>query len=316
MKTFTLNDGNTIPAIGLGTWKSREGDAYRAVKEALRVGYRHIDCAWIYQNEAEVGRAIGESLQEGVVSREDLFITSKLWNSFHGPDDVEKGCRETLNALGLEYLDLYLMHWPVAFRPGKVMPDTADDFWPLPEMPLAKTFQAMVQLRNQGLVKSVGVSNFSLTKLEQLVAEAGVIPAVNQVELHPYNPQPELLTYCQGQGIHLTAYSPLGSSDRPPSMKQRNEPTLLENNTIKTTATQEGLTPAQLLIAWAIDRGTSVIPKSTNPDRIAENFAAASHPLSPRTRAALDDIDIRFRYVSPQDWFISGVTYTGESFWC
>ncbi|MEM9164887.1 MAG: aldo/keto reductase, partial [Cyanobacteria bacterium P01_F01_bin.4] len=164
MKTFTLNDGHKIPAFGLGTWKSHEGDAYQSVKEAIRIGYRHIDGAWIYGNEAEVGRAICESISDGVVAREDLFVTSKLWNSFHAPDDVETGCRETLTSFGLEYLDLYLIHWPVAFRPGPVMPEGPEGFWPLSEMPLSKTFKAMVKLRDQGLVKSVGVSNFTISK--------------------------------------------------------------------------------------------------------------------------------------------------------
>lgn len=315
MKTVTLNDGNTMPALGLGTWKSREGDAYRAVKEALRVGYRHIDGAWIYQNEEEVGRGIREAIADGIVKREDIFLTSKLWNSFHAPEDVEKGCRETLNALGLDYLDLYLMHWPVAFRPGKMMPQSQEDFWPLTEMPVAETFKAMIKLQEQGLVKSVGVSNFGITRLEQLISESRYTPAVNQVELHPYNPQNELLGYCQEKGIYLTAYSPLGSSDRPDSMKASDEPPLLDNAIVKDTAAEEGITPGQLLIAWAINRDTSVIPKSVNPSRIAENFAIASHRLSPKARAALDRIDTRFRYVQPKDWFLPGVTYTGADFW-
>lgn len=315
MKTFTLNDGKIMPAFGLGTWKSPEGDVYQAVKEALRIGYRHIDGAWIYGNEKEVGRAVCDAIAEGAVVREAVFITSKLWNSFHAPEDVEKGCQETLSAFGLDYLDLYLMHWPVAFQPGLVMPQGPEGFIPLSKMPLAKTFEAMVKLRDQGLVKSVGVSNFSSAKLERLIAEGGITPAVNQVELHPYNPQSDLLAYCRNHGIHLTAYSPLGSRDRPDSMKATDEPPLLENDIVVATAAEEGLTPAQLLIAWAIDRGTSVIPKSTNPERIAQNLVAASHTLSAKARAALDNIDTRFRYVSPQGWFIPGVTYEGSSFW-
>ncbi|MEM9907456.1 MAG: aldo/keto reductase [Cyanobacteria bacterium P01_D01_bin.44] len=315
MKTFTLNDGNPIPAFGLGTWKSHEGDAYQAVKEALRIGYRHIDGAWIYGNEAEVGRAICESISDGIVAREDLFVTSKLWNSFHAPGDVETGCRETLTSFGLEYIDLYLMHWPVAFRPGPVMPEGPEGFWPLSEMPLSKTFEAMLTLREQGLVKSVGVSNFTIFKLEKLIAESGTVPAMNQVELHPYNPQDSLLAYCHDKGIQMTAYSPLGSRDRPDSMKASDEPPLLENDVVQAIAAEEKLTPAQLLIAWAIDRGTAVIPKSTNPDRIAENFAAASHNLSSKARSVLDDIQIRYRYVNPQSWHIPGVTYEGSDFW-
>lgn len=314
MKTFTLNDGTIVPAFGLGTWKSPKGEVYAAVKEALTVGYRHIDAAWIYLNEEEVGKGITESLDAGVLSREDLFVTSKLWNSFHKPEDVETGCQESLKALGLDYLDLYLMHWPVAFKPGTLGPKP-EDFLPLSEVPLAATFEAMVALKEKGLVRSVGVSNFSVSKLEKLIKETGVVPSMNQVELHPYNPQPELKAYCDEKGIRLTAYSPLGSGDRPESMKAKDEPPLLENETVIQLAEAEGISAGQLLIAWAIDRGTVVIPKSTNAGRIAQNFAAASHSLSADARKALDEIGIAYRYVSPESWFIPGVTYEGEGFW-
>ena len=315
MKTFTLNDGNAMPAFGLGTWKSKPGLVTQAVKEALKVGYRHIDAAWIYQNETEVGQGIRESIETGVLSRKDLFATSKLWNTFHKPEDVETGCQETLTALGLDYLDLYLMHWPIAFRPGKPDHKEPDDFLSLDELPISKTFEAMVQLRDKGMVKSVGVSNCGISTLKKIIDQSGVVPAMNQVELHPYNPQNDLLKYCEEKGIRLTAYSPLGSGDRPDSMKQKDEPPLLENDTVKSVAEKEDLTPAQLLIAWAIDRGTVVIPKSTNPGRIAENFAAAEHNLSAEARDALNNIGIQHRFVNVDSWLIPGVTYTGDSFW-
>ncbi|MEO1635275.1 MAG: aldo/keto reductase [Cyanobacteria bacterium J06631_9] len=314
MKSFTLNDGTIMPAFGLGTWKSPKDAVYEAVKEALRVGYRHIDAAWIYQNENEVGRAITESLSSGILTRDELFVTSKLWNSFHAPADVEKGCQETLSALGLDFVDLYLMHWPVAFRPGTLGPKP-EDFVPLSDCPLSATFEALLTLKEKGLARSIGVSNFSVSKLEQLIGETGVVPAINQVELHPYNPQPELKQYCKEKGIRLTAYSPLGSSDRPDTMKAKDEPPLLENEAVISTAAVEGISPAQLLIAWAIDRGTVVIPKSTNAGRIAENLEGATHQLSASARQALDDIDVQYRYVSPESWFIKGVTYSGDSFW-
>ncbi len=314
MKTVTLNDGNTIPAFGLGTWKSPKDAVYEAVKEALKIGYTHIDAAWIYFNENEVGKAIGESMAAGAIAREDLFVTSKLWNSFHAPEAVEQGCEETLTALGLDYVDLYLMHWPVAVKPG-TFGSNREDFILLDDCPLSATFEAMVALKEKGLARSVGVSNFSVSKLEQLIAETGVVPAMNQVELHPYNPQSDLLAYCQQKGIQVTSYSPLGSGDRPDSMKVKDEPPLLENETVKAVAKSEGVSPAQLLIAWAIDRKTVVIPKSTNAERLAENFAAARHELSAEARESLDNIDTRFRYVSPESWFIPRVTYEGESFW-
>ncbi|MEO1394719.1 MAG: aldo/keto reductase [Cyanobacteria bacterium J06634_5] len=315
MKSIMLRDGNTIPAFGLGTWKSPKGEVRKAVAEALRVGYRHIDAAWIYQNEAEVGAGINDAIQAGDVTREDMFVTSKLWNTFHAPEAVETGCQETLSALGLEYLDLYLIHWPVAFKPGIEQHNSREDFWSITELPLSETFSAMLKLRDKGLVKSVGVSNCGLSILKKLVAESDEAPAMNQIELHPYNRQTALLQYCHDNNIAVTAYSPLGSGDRPQSMKQKGEPPLLENEVVNAIATKEGITPAQLLIAWAIDRDTVVIPKSTNPDRIAENLAAATHTLSSEARSALDNIDIQYRYVSPNAWFIPGVTYEGDSFW-
>jgi alcohol dehydrogenase (NADP+) len=294
----------------LGTWKSRNGEAYQAVKVALRVGYRHIDGAWIYRNEDEVGQSIRESVTEGVIQRQEIFVTSKLWNSYHQPQDVETNCQKTLTSLGIDYLDLYLMHWPLAFRPDKMMAEGKEDLIPLSDLPLSITFAAMLKLKDKGLVKSVGVS-----KLKQLISETGVVPAVNQVEMHPYNPQTELYTYCRDQGIHLTAYAPLGSMDHPEIMRKKNEPLLLENEVVKSTATTKGITPAQLLIAWAIDRGTSTIPKSANPEWIAENIAAGSHLLSTHARQALDELEIRFRFINPEGWFIKGITYEGEDFW-
>ncbi|EDX87845.1 oxidoreductase, aldo/keto reductase family [Synechococcus sp. PCC 7335] len=304
-----------MPAFGLGTWKSPKGEVSKAVAEALTVGYTHVDAAWIYQNEQAVGAGISEAIKAGVIARDSLFVTSKLWNTFHQPEAVEKGCKESLDALGLDYLDLYLMHWPVAFKPGKSQHNSADDFYSLSELPLSKTFEAMSQLREQGLVKSVGVSNFSISKIEKVIAEAGIVPAINQVEMHPYNPQNELLDYCHDQGIHVTAYSPLGSGDRPASLKAKDEPPLLENEDVKAIATEENLSPAQLLIAWALDRGTIVIPKSTNAKRISENLAAVEHTLSSDARTALDNIGIQHRYVNVSDWYIPGVTYEGSDFW-
>lgn len=315
MKTFTLNDGTIMPAFGLGTWKSPKGEVSQAVEAALKAGYTHIDAAWIYQNEQEVGEGISAAIKAGAIARESLFVTSKLWNAFHQPAEVEKGCRESLSALGLDYLDLYLMHWPIAFRPDRSSHNSAEDFYSIDELPLSKTFEAMAELREKGLVKSVGVSNFSISKLENIIAETGVVPAVNQVEMHPYNPQNDLLSYCQDKGIRVTAYSPLGSGDRPASMKAKDEPPLLENETVQAIAAQENLSPAQLLIAWGLDRETVVIPKSTNAKRIAENLAAVGHTISAEARNALNNVSIQHRYVSVDSWFIPNVTYAGEDFW-
>ncbi|MEM6531158.1 MAG: aldo/keto reductase [Myxococcota bacterium] len=314
-QSFALNDGNTIPAIGLGTWKSADDGAYRAVREAITVGYRHIDGAWIYGNEDQVGRAIRDAISAGEVTREDIFLTTKLWNSFHAPEDVEKGMAESLKNLGLDYVDLYLMHWPIAFRLGVTLPSADDDFRPLSEVPLDATYTAMLALKERGLTRSVGVSNFSFNKLEVLAAAVGHFPAVNQVELHPYHPQSDLIAYCRKTNVHLTAYSPLGSRDRPPRLQQDNEPPVMESPEVVAIAEEEGLSVAQLLVAWAIDRGTSVIPKSENPGRIRENFEHLPRALSERARSGLDAIETRFRYVNPTGLFRDGVTHEGTDFW-
>jgi len=315
MQSFLLNDGHRIPALGLGTWKAQAGQAKAAVLEALKLGYRHIDCAWIYGNEAEIGEAFAEAFAQGIVTRDQLFVTSKLWNAFHDPAEVEPAIAETLTALRLEHLDLYLMHWPVAFRPGVSFPKSAEDLWPEAELPPSKTFAAMLALRDKGLIRSVGVSNFSPSKLKALIDDLGVAPAVNQVELHPYNPQLRLRGFCKSKGIHLTGYSPLGSMDRPSMMRHDTDPPLLENEMVQGLAHAEGVTPAQLLLAWGMASGHSVIPKSSRPQRLAENLAAADHTLSDSARNQLDAITIQHRYIVPAAFVVPGVTYTNEDFW-
>lgn len=315
MKSFLLNNGRQLPGLGLGTWKSKPGEVFLAVKEAIACGYRHIDCAFIYNNEREVGAAVSECIDRGIVHRDDLWITSKLWNSFHRPEDVAAGCRKSLEALQLDRLDLYLVHWPVAFQPGVTMPTDVEGFIPLSELPLATTWAAMESLVDQGLTTSIGVSNCGPARLAQLLDGSRIPPAVNQVELHPYLPQPELLDFCADNSIHVTAYSPLGSPDRPTSMKHEDEPTLLENPIVQERAKAQSITRGQVLIAWALNRGTSVIPKSVNPGRIRENYEAGGILLSGPSRGALDGIETRMRYVNPSGMMIPGVTYTGDSFW-
>jgi len=168
MKELTFADGTSIPQLGLGTWKSKPGEVTQAVKEALNTGYRHIDCAAIYGNEKEIGRAFGKIFEGGEIRREEVLVTSKLWNDMHAPADVEAGLRTTLSDLGLEYLDLYLMHWPIALKRGSSFPFGADDFLAPGELPFTKTWAAMEDLKQSGLVRQIGVSNFSVTKLEKL----------------------------------------------------------------------------------------------------------------------------------------------------
>lgn len=315
MQTLTFRNGDALPAIGLGTWKSQPGDVHRAVLAALRMGYRHIDCARIYQNEREVGLALTEAFREGVVDRRDVWVTSKLWNDAHAPADVRPALEQTLADLGLEDLDLYLVHWPVAHRPGVLGPQSASDFVPLEELPLSVTWQAMEQLAESGLVRHIGVSNFSAPKLRALCAGARRRPEMNQVELHPYLQQDELLATCRELGVHVTAYSPLGSPDRPEGMKAKGEPVLLQDPVVGEVAARHGASPAQVLVAWAVARGTAVIPKSVHPDRMRQNLEAARIELTDEDMGALAGLDRHRRYVDGTFWERPGGPYTVRSLW-
>lgn len=315
MKTFKFKNNDEMPVLGLGTWKSNPGEVYDAVREAIKIGYRHIDCAALYGNEPEIGQAFADAFKDGDVKRSDLWVTSKLWNNAHIKADVKPALKQTLKDLQLDYLDLYLIHWPVVLKPGVVFPSSEDDFLSLEEVPTTETWEAMEDCAKAGLTKHIGVSNFTVKKIKDLLTKCEIAPEVNQIELHPFLQQNEMLEFCNKENIVLTAYSPLGSTDRPPQFKAPNEPSLFENPTIVEIAKTKGISSAQVLISWAVQRGTSVIPKSVNPGRMKQNLDAADITLSSEEMKKIADMDRHARFIVGQFWDAPSHGYSVQTLW-
>ncbi len=253
---FTLNNGIEIPAVGLGTFRSKDDDAYQAVLHALKNGYRHIDTAAIYQNEEEVGRAIKDS----GVPREDIFVTTKLWNSDQGYLSAKKALKKSLERLQLEYIDLYLIHWPKTYEKA------------------ADTYQAMEEMYKEGFIRSIGVSNFNFHHLEHLFETAEIMPVVNQVECHIQYQNTKLHEFCMKHGIYLEAYAPLMSHH----IKE-----LLEDDTLKEIAKKHDATSTQIALRYLLDRDIIILPKSVTPSRIDENLKVLELELDDEDREAL-----------------------------
>jgi len=315
MRSATFANGDSMPLLGLGTWKSAPGEVGAAVREAIRLGYRHIDCASVYANEPEVGEAIRSAIEAGEVKREELWITSKLWCNAHGRDNVEAALRRTLADLGLEWLDLYLIHWPVPIKPGVAFPSSGEDLLPPAQVPIRDTWEGMEGVLEAGLTRHIGVSNFSSHKLHELLAHCRIRPEVNQVERHPLLQQPALVADCAAEGIHITAYSPLGSQDRPAGLKGADEPVLLRNPVIEAIAAERGCTPAQVLLAWHLQSGISTIPKSVSPARLKENLAAAEITLTPADLEQIGALDQNLRLVSGSFWLMEGSPWSLQNLW-
>jgi len=309
MPALPFRNGDAMPALGLGSWRLPPELTAATVRTALELGYRHLDAASIYGNEPQIGEALRRAFAAGLVRREQLWVTSKLWNDCHEPHAVRPALERSLAHLGLERLDLYLIHWPLSQRRGVAMASSPDEQLSLEQVPLAATWAAMEALVDQGLTRHIGVSNFSGAKLKALSAGARIRPEALQIERHPLLQQNELIAWCREHGVVVTGYGPLGSSgpNRPPLV--------LEHPQVVALAAQRGLTPAQLLLAWGIGCGTAVIPKSVQPARLAENLAAAGEALDGELMAQLMALDEGRRLIDGRFSCLEGGPYTLESLW-
>ncbi|XP_059608408.1 aldo-keto reductase family 1 member B1-like [Phlebotomus argentipes] len=294
--SLTLNNGLKIPMLGLGTWGSPQGEVARAVKEALDLGYRHIDCAFVYGNEQEVGDGLAAKIADGTVKREDVWVTSKLWNTFHSAHLVRPALEKTLQNLQLKQLDLYLIHWPMGYKEGgEIFPADTDGKTLFSDVDYLETWKGMEECLKAGLTRSIGLSNFNIRQVERVLAAGSVKPAMNQVEYHPYLHQTELSQWCRAKGIEITGYSPLGSPARP--WVKSGDPVLLEEPKVLEVAQRCNKSVAQVLIRWQLQLGHITIPKSTNSKRIQENFDVFDFELSKQDMEDLSSLNRNERFV-------------------
>lgn len=306
-KTYTLNNGVTIPAVGFGTFANEgsKGETYKAVIKALETGYRHLDCAWFYQNEDEVGDAVRDFLKDHQnVKRSDIFICTKVWNHLHEPEEVKWSLQSSLDKLKMDYIDLFLVHWPIAAESDEShMPKLGADGKYVIKKDLTEnpqpTWRAMEEINRSGKARAIGVSNWTVAGLKKLLSFAEIKPAVNQIEIHPFLPNSELVDFCLENKIMPAAYSPLGSQNQVPSTgeKVRTNPTLNE------VAERSGFDLAQVLLAWGLRRGYVVLPKSSTPKRIESNWQIPE--LSKEDFDAIEDVarGRHTRFVNMKDTF-------------
>ena len=308
--TATISVGSgKMPAIGLGLWKIARDDTAEMVRSAIAEGYRHLDSAADYGNEAEVGEGLQAALSQGIVSRDELWVTSKLWNTFHRPEHVRAACERTLKDLRLSELDLYLIHFPIALQyvdfdtrypPEWIADPAAENPVMVPDhVPLSDTWGAMEELVRAGLVKEIGVCNYNTGLLHDLMAYSQIRPAMLQIESHPYLTQERLLRAAAQYELAVTAFSPLGAlSYLELDMAEAGE-SVLEQAAVKEAAARVGRTPAQVVLRWGVQRGTAVIPKTSRVERLRENQLLFDFELNEAEMTAISALNRNRRFNDP-----------------
>lgn len=299
-----MNNGEGIPAMAFGTYQIKDEEMNDVLPTVLNVGYRHLDCAWIYHNEKSIGNVLQEKFQRGDLKRSDLFITSKLWSSFHRFQRVEQQCLITIDHLQCQYLDLFLIHWPIAFQDEDPNDEEQCSIDIDDEIDLIQSWKAMEMLVDQGLVKSIGLSNFNQEQIEEILRICKYKPVLNQVEIHPYCPQYDLEEFCRKHDILLAGYAPLGGTQNNPFIEE-NAPILLKDPIIASLAKKYQCQPSDILLRFILDRNLICIVKSSNHQRIQKNFQLFQqshfHLNDQDYQLIKDQIRIRYRYYTMKD---------------
>ncbi len=311
-QSVVLTNGASLPSVGLGLWKIEKETTADVVETALKMGYRHLDAACDYGNEAEAGEGIQRALASGICKREDLWVTSKLWNTYHAKEHVQPAVERSLRDLQLDYLDLYLIHFPIAQRyvpfderyPPEWIYDPSAESPRIETAPvtIAETWAAMEGLVKAGLVKQIGVCNFGCSLLRDLLNHAEVKPAVLQVESHPFLTQEKLFRYCRGEEIAVTAFSPLGAQSYFSLGMADPSESLMNHSLIHEVAAVHHRSPAQILLRWGVQRGTAVVPKSSNEKRLRENLALYDFELSEAEMRSISGLNRNRRFNDPGDF--------------